>query len=142
LIEQFIEDWSSGVRSGVYQGEKFQADITKSPVPRFDLLTRSHYLYIGIQFSRGCPFTCEFCDIIELYGRVPRAKTNEQVLAELDALYALGYRGHIDFVDDNLIGNKKALRKFLPDLQGWLTRKNFPFEFSTEASVNLADDSE
>jgi hypothetical protein len=73
---------------------------------------------------------------------VPRTKTNEQVLAELDALYALGYRGHIDFVDDNLIGNKKALRKFLPDLQGWLTRKNFPFEFSTEASVNLADDSE
>jgi hypothetical protein len=73
---------------------------------------------------------------------VPRTKTNEQVLVELDALYALGYRGHVDFVDDNLIGNKKALRKFLPDLQKWQNEKRFPFEFSTEASINLADDPE
>ena len=67
-----------------------------------------------MQFSRGCPFTCEFCDIIELYGRSPRTKTHEQMLAELDALYKLGYRGHVDFVDDNLIGNKKAIKAFLP----------------------------
>ena len=73
-----------------------------------------------MQFSRGCPFTCEFCDIIELYGRVPRTKTNAQMLAELDALYELGYRGHVDFVDDNLIGNKKAVRAFLPHLKAWL----------------------
>jgi radical SAM superfamily enzyme YgiQ (UPF0313 family) len=73
---------------------------------------------------------------------VPRTKSNEQVLAELDALYALGYRGHVDFVDDNLIGNKKALKRFLPDLQSWMNKKNFPFEFSTEASINLADDPE
>jgi hypothetical protein len=115
---------------------------SKSPIPRFDLLKMNHYLHVGIQFSRGCPFNCEFCDIIELYGRVPRTKTNEQVLAELDALFALGYRGHVDFVDDNLIGNKKALRKFLPDLKRWMNEKNFPFEFSTEASINLADDAE
>jgi hypothetical protein len=119
-----------------------QTDVTRSPTPRFDLLKLEDYLHVGIQFSRGCPFNCEFCDIIELYGRVPRTKTSDQILAELDALYALGYRGHVDFVDDNLIGNKKALKKFLPDLQRWLNGKSFPFEFSTEASINLADDSE
>ena len=81
-----------------------------------------NYLYIGVQFSRGCPFTCEFCDIIELYGRVPRTKTTPQMLAELDRLYELGYRGHVDFVDDNLIGNKKAVKAFLPELARWPTR--------------------
>ena len=88
--------------------------MTKTPIPRFDLLKFDDYLHVGVQFSRGCPFTCEFCDIIELYGRVPRAKTNAQMLAELDELYRLGYRGHVDFVDDNLIGNKKAVKAFLP----------------------------
>ena len=95
-----------------------------------------------MQFSRGCPFTCEFCDIIELYGRVPRTKTNAQMLAELDRLYQLGYRGHVDFVDDNLIGNKKAVKLFLPELRGWLEAHDYPFEFTTEASINLADDDE
>jgi len=95
-----------------------------------------------VQFSRGCPFTCEFCDIIELYGRVPRAKTNAQMLAELDELYRLGYRGHVDFVDDNLIGNKKAVKAFLPELAKWLEVHDYPFEFTTEASINLADDAE
>ncbi len=89
--------------------------MTSSPIPRFDLIKFERYLYVGVQYSRGCPFTCEFCDIIELYGRVPRTKTTPQILAELDRLYALGHRGHVDFVDDNLIGNKKALKKFLPE---------------------------
>ena len=111
-------------------------------MPRFDLLKFEHYLYVGVQFSRGCPFTCEFCDIIELYGRVPRAKTNAQMLHELDALYELGYRGHVDFVDDNLIGNKKAVKAFLPELKQWLEQHDYPFEFTTEASINLADDDE
>ena len=102
----------------------------------------SNYFYIGVQFSRGCPFNCEFCDIIELFGRVPRAKTNEQVLAELDRLYELGYRGHVDFVDDNLIGNKKALRRLIPEVIAWQKARHYPFAFSTEASVNLADDAQ
>ncbi len=131
-----------GAATGVFEGEKFQADVTKSPTPRFDLLNFEHYLYVGVQFSRGCPFNCEFCDIIELYGRVPRAKTNEQMLSELDTLYRLGHRGHVDFVDDNLIGNKKALKRFLPALTAWQKQRGYPFQFSTEASMNLADDAE
>ncbi len=141
-IDQFIADWEAGQRKGVFEGPKFQADVTKTPIPRFDLLKFDQYLYIGVQFSRGCPFTCEFCDIIELYGRVPRTKTAEQMLAELDALYNLGYRGHVDFVDDNLIGNKKAVKAFLPHLKTWLDEHDHPFEFSTEASINLSDDDE
>ena len=140
VIDAFITAWESGAREGVFEIEKFTVDVTKSPVPRFDLLNFDHYLHIGVQFSRGCPFTCEFCDIIELYGRVPRAKTNAQMLTELDELYRLGYRGHVDFVDDNLIGNKKAVRTFMPELKAWLERNDYPFEFTTEASVNLADD--
>src|ERR1700726_5083735 len=118
----------------------FRVDVTRSPMPRFDLLKFEHYLYIGVQYSRGCPFTCEFCDIIELYGRVPRTKTNDQILAELQALYDHGYRGHVDFVDDNFIGNKKNLRTLLPRLKAWLEERDYPFEFSTEASINIADD--
>jgi radical SAM superfamily enzyme YgiQ (UPF0313 family) len=142
IIDQFISAWEAGAREGVFEAEKFKIDVSKSPVPRFDLLKVEHYLYIGVQFSRGCPFTCEFCDIIELYGRVPRAKTNAQMLHELDTLYRLGYRGHIDFVDDNLIGNKKAVKAFLPELKAWLEQHDYPFEFTTEASLNLADDAD
>jgi radical SAM superfamily enzyme YgiQ (UPF0313 family) len=140
VIDAFVAAWERGERSGVFEAEKFTADVTKTPIPRFDLLDLSHYLYICVQYSRGCPFTCEFCDIIELYGRKPRAKANGQMLAELDRLYELGYRGHVDFVDDNLIGNKKALKGFLPDLHAWQQAHGYPFEFSTEASMNLADD--
>ena len=142
VIDKFIEAWESGAREGIFEAEKFKIDVTKSPIPRFDLLKFEHYLYIGVQFSRGCPFTCEFCDIIELYGRVPRAKTNAQMLRELETLHGLGYRGHVDFVDDNLIGNKKAVKAFLPDLKTWLEQYEYPFEFTTEASLNLSDDAE
>ena len=140
VIHDFIAAWEAGAGSGIFTAPKFQVDVTKTPVPRFDLLKLDHYLYVGVQYSRGCPFTCEFCDIIELYGRVPRTKTKQQVFAELDTLYALGYRGHVDFVDDNFIGNKKALKVFLPELAEWQRGHDQPFEFSTEASVNLADD--
>jgi hypothetical protein len=142
IIDKFVEAWEAGAREGLFEAEKFQVDVTKSPIPRFDLLKFDDYLYIGVQFSRGCPFICEFCDIIELYGRVPRAKTNAQMLTELDELYRLGYRGHVDFVDDNLIGNKKAVKAFLPELAKWLEAHDHPFEFTTEASLNLADDAE
>jgi len=140
VIGAFIEAWESGIRQGVFEAEKFTTDITKTPIPRFDLLKRGQYTYYGVQFARGCPFTCEFCDIIELYGRAPRVKTAEQMLAELDHLYGIGYRGHLDFVDDNFIGNKKAVKAFLPHLIAWQKERGYPFEFSTEASINLADD--
>jgi radical SAM superfamily enzyme YgiQ (UPF0313 family) len=140
VIDEFIEAWESGERCGVFEAEKFKVDITRTPIPRFDLLTRKQYDFYGVQFARGCPFTCEFCDIIELYGRVPRVKTAEQMLAELDHLYGIGYRGHLDFVDDNFIGNKKAVKAFLPHLIAWQKERGYPFQFSTEASINLADD--
>lgn len=141
-IAELAAAWDGGRRSGTFEAERYATDITKSPIPRFDLLDIENYLMLGVQYSRGCPFTCEFCDIIELYGRVPRTKTNAQMLAELDALYATGYRGTILFVDDNLIGNKKAVKAFLPELRDWLTERGYPFDFATEASINMAEDPE
>jgi hypothetical protein len=140
VIDAFIAAWNAGTRGGVFEAEKFKADVTRTPVPRFDLLKRSNYIYYGVQFSRGCPFTCEFCDIIELYGRAPRTKSTAQMLAELETLYRSGYRGHLDFVDDNFVGNKKAVKAFLPHLIEWQKARGYPFMFSTEASINMADD--
>jgi radical SAM superfamily enzyme YgiQ (UPF0313 family) len=142
VIDAFIAAWRDGAERGRFDAERFTADITQSPVPHFGLVKRQHYTQMSVQFSRGCPFTCEFCDIIELFGRRPRAKTNEQMLGELQAIYDLGYRGHIFFVDDNLIGNKKAVKAFLPELIRWQDEHGRPFDFSTEASLNLADDAE
>jgi radical SAM superfamily enzyme YgiQ (UPF0313 family) len=142
VTEQFVDAWTGGAMAGMFAATKFTADVAKSPIPRFDLLNTKNYVYVCVQFSRGCPFNCEFCDIIELYGRLPRTKSNEQMLGELDTLFHLGYRGHVDFVDDNLIGNKKALKRFLPALQQWQKKRGYPFKFSTEASINLADDAD
>jgi hypothetical protein len=135
----FLEDLRAGTPRDVYRDER-KADVTASPVPRFDLLRFDRYNHIGIQWCRGCPFSCEFCDIIELFGKVPRAKSSPQILRELQALYDLGYRGHVDLVDDNFIGNKKLVKQFLPHLKAWLEERGWPFEFTTEASINLADD--
>jgi radical SAM superfamily enzyme YgiQ (UPF0313 family) len=139
IIGDFVAAWEAGATEGHFEAERFTADITQSPIPRFDLLNFDDYLYVGVQYSRGCPFSCEFCDIIELFGQVPRTKRTDQMLAELDRLYAMGYRGRVDFVDDNFIGNKKALKLFLPELCIWQKERDFPFQFSTEASINLAD---
>jgi radical SAM superfamily enzyme YgiQ (UPF0313 family) len=100
------------------------------------------YSNMSVQYSRGCPFSCEFCDIIEIYGRVPRTKSNQQILAEFDALKQLGWRGPLFIVDDNFIGNKKNVRLLLPDLIEWQKKNGYPFSLLTEASVNLADDDE
>ena len=142
ILSDVIAAWERGERKGRFDAAKFTADVTKSPIPRFDLLNFRDYLYIGVQFSRGCPFLCEFCDIIELFGRTPRTKTGDQILAELGRLYELGYRGEIDFVDDNFIGNKKAIKLFLPHLIRWQEAHGIPFTFHTEASINLSDDPE
>ena len=138
-IPAFLADLSAGATRGTYRSEA-KPDVTQSPTPRFDLLELTKYLHVGVQFSRGCPFSCEFCDIIELYGRMPRTKTSQQVLRELECLRRLGYTGHVDFVDDNFIGHKKSVMAFLPDLLTWSRERGFPFYFSTEATVNLADD--
>lgn len=138
-LPKFLADFAAGTAQPVYVDPRM-ADMSKSPVPRFDLLKFDAYNHIGIQFCRGCPFLCEFCDIIELYGRVPRAKSGDQILAELQRLFDLGYRGHVDLVDDNFIGNKKLVKEFLPKLKEWLIARKWPFEFTTEASINLADD--
>lgn len=113
-------------------------DMTTVPVPRFDLLNLSEYASLSVQYSRGCPFQCEFCDIIEIFGRRPRVKTPEQVIDELEAIYRLGYRGTLFFVDDNFIGNKPAVKRLLPVVRDWQRARGHPFEFYTEASVDLA----
>ncbi len=138
-LPMMLADWEAGRHSPRYQSPD-QADMTRSVLPRFDLIRFEDYLHVGIQYSRGCPFNCEFCDIIELYGRVPRSKTAGQVIAELQRLHDLGYRGHVDFVDDNLIGNKKSLKIALPIIHQWMAEHSFPFFFSTEASINLVSD--
>ncbi|MET0626766.1 MAG: B12-binding domain-containing radical SAM protein [Pyrinomonadaceae bacterium] len=138
-LPEFIADLERGEPKPVYQPAERPA-LTATPVPHFQLADLGRYSAMSIQYSRGCPFSCEFCDIIEIYGRVPRTKTNEQVLAELDALLATGWRGLVFIVDDNFIGNKKNVRKLLPALVEWSEQRGRPFSFITEASVNLAED--
>lgn len=113
-------------------------DVTRAPVPRFDLLDLRRYSSMAVQFSRGCPFECEFCDIITLYGRLPRTKEPRQLLAELDALYRLGWRGEVFLVDDNFIGNRRRALELAREIAAWQQARGFPFIFYTEASIDLA----
>ncbi|HEY0323430.1 MAG TPA: B12-binding domain-containing radical SAM protein [Pyrinomonadaceae bacterium] len=138
-LPEFLRDLENGVARHTYQASEKPA-LTETPVPHFRLADLKQYSAMSIQYSRGCPFQCEFCDIIEIYGRVPRTKTNEQMISELDALRALGWRGLVFIVDDNFIGNKRNVKKLLPALVEWSERNEFPFSFLTEASVNLAED--
>ena len=140
-IPMFLEDLKKGAEKGTYVSEE-RADMLEAVVPRYDLIRFSDYIMMGIQFIRGCPYGCEFCDVIELFGRVPRFKTTEHIIKELQSLYDLGYRGHIDFVDDNFIGNKKKVKELLSALKEWTIQHKYPFYFTTEASVNLAEDDE
>ena len=115
--------------------------MTCTPVPAWNLLNPKEYACMSIQYSRGCPFDCEFCDITSLYGRVPRLKDTRQFIKELDAIYDMGWRGSVFVVDDNFIGNKVRLKKdVLPTLIAWMEIHKHPFAFITEASINLADD--
>ncbi|MGE5498901.1 MAG: B12-binding domain-containing radical SAM protein [Syntrophothermus sp.] len=139
-LPEFLSDLGEGKAKHIYTTEDW-ADITSTPLPVWDLVTQNRYTSMNLQYSRGCPYDCDFCDITVLYGRRPRTKNREQVLTELDALYKTGWRGPVFFVDDNFIGNKAKLKKdILPAIAEWNSKKNYPFYFNTEASINLADD--
>ena len=138
-LPEFINDLELGIARKIYKADE-RPSLHATPVPDFGLVDMRKYSAMNVQYSRGCPFNCEFCDIIEIYGRVPRTKTNEQMVAELDALKLTGWRGLVFIVDDNFIGNKKNVRLLMPDLIEWSRRNEYPFSFITEASVNLAED--
>jgi radical SAM superfamily enzyme YgiQ (UPF0313 family) len=140
-LPEFVRDLERGDPKRIYQAAERPA-LSATPIPHFHLADLRRYSAMSVQYSRGCPFQCEFCDIIEIYGRVPRTKSNEQMLAELDALFRLGWRGMVFIVDDNFIGNKRNVKKLLPVLADWSERHGHPFSFITEASVNLAEDEE
>ncbi len=137
-----VEALERGETSGVLRAGGEKPDVTNTPIPRFDLLDLGAYSDMSVQFSRGCPFQCEFCDIIVLYGRKPRTKTPAQLLAELQTLYDLGWRRSVFMVDDNFIGNKRNVKLLLRELGPWMAARGYPFRFSTEASVDLAQDQE
>ena len=137
IFREFLRDLEEGTAKAIYR-ETRKPDVTRTPVPRFDLIDVKNYATMSVQFSRGCPFDCEFCDIIKLYGRVPRTKAPEQIVAELDSLYRLGWRGPVFMVDDNFIGNKRDAMKLLPAIAAWQKSKGYPFTLTTEASANLA----
>ncbi|MDR3435176.1 DUF4070 domain-containing protein [Telmatospirillum sp.] len=137
----FLEQWADGKHAGRYEQTE-KTDMTKVPVPRHDLLKMSRYALASIQFSRGCPFNCEFCDIIVTFGRRPRIKTSGQVIAELEALRKTPGVDTVFIVDDNLIGNKKAIREVLLEVVAWQRAHDYPMIFFTEASLDLADDAE
>ncbi|HSB31864.1 MAG TPA: DUF4070 domain-containing protein [Candidatus Sulfobium mesophilum] len=138
-LPRFLEDFNSGAGGHLYATDEW-ADIRKTPVPMWRLINIKRYASINIQYSRGCPFNCEFCDITLLCGRAPRTKDKEQVMKELDSVYEYGFRGQVFFVDDNFIGNKKKLREeVLPGIIRWMERKKHPFSFNTQASIELSD---
>jgi radical SAM superfamily enzyme YgiQ (UPF0313 family) len=137
---QFLRDWELGIHKSRYQQAE-KTDVTKLPLPRLDLLKTDRYMFGSMQISRGCPFTCEFCDIIVTFGRRPRLKTSEQVLAELESFRLAGL-SIVFVVDDNLIGNKKAIKPILRDIIRWQQEHAYPLTFFTEASIDLAEETE
>jgi len=141
-IPLFVSAVENGETSGIFRSNGERPDVTTTPIARFDLLKFDAYSEMAVQFSRGCPFQCEFCDIIVLYGRKPRTKSPEQMIAELEKLYELGWRRSIFMVDDNFIGNKRNVKLLLKELAPWMKEKGYPFTFATEASVDLANDQE
>jgi radical SAM superfamily enzyme YgiQ (UPF0313 family) len=139
-LPPFLEDLSRGTPRHLY-ADKRRADLRNTPVPLWELVDIRDYAAMNIQYSRGCPFDCEFCDITALLGRIPRTKELSQLVAELENLYVRGWRGAIFFVDDNFIGDRKKLkRELLPAMISWMEERGRPFYFYTEASIDLADD--
>ena len=140
-LPPFLNDLSNGSVKKIYTSEE-KPDITQTPLPKWDLIHMNYYASMSIQYSRGCPFDCEFCDIVKLNGRKPRVKSNDQMIREFDILYQKGWRGRCFIVDDNFIGNKVKAKSFLLELKAWQEKRRYPFSLFTEASVNLADDEE
>lgn len=141
-LPAFLRDVEKGCPEPFYTTRE-RPDLKETPIPQWDLINMKKYALMGIQYSRGCPFNCDFCDVTRLFGHVLRTKTKEHILAELDSLYAAGWRGELFFVDDNFIGKKSVLKKeLLPAMIQWMEQKNRPFRFNTQASMDLADDEE
>jgi len=140
-VEPLLKAMAAG-ESGIVIEAEGRPDLAQSPVPRYDLLDMDLYVEMDVQFSRGCPFQCEFCDITLMYGRKVRTKTPRQILAELQSLYDLGWRRFVFIVDDNFIGNPPRAKELLRELVPWMNRMGHPFDFATQASVNLAADDE
>ena len=137
----FLDDLRRGTPKPVYASAE-RPDITSTPLPLCILIDFKDYVSMSVQYSRGCPFDCEFCDIVVMNGRVPRVKTPEQMIRYFDHLYAAGWRDVVFVVDDNFIGNKAQVKKLLPQIIAWQREREYPYKLMTEASINLALDSE
>ncbi|OYD17061.1 B12-binding domain-containing radical SAM protein [candidate division WOR-3 bacterium JGI_Cruoil_03_51_56] len=141
-LPKFLEDLENGGAKRIYTSDQW-ADIEKTPVPVWELVNMKKYATMNVQYSRGCPYNCEFCDITVLYGHKVRTKSKTQIIAELESLYSQGWRGSVFFVDDNFIGNKRKLKsEILPAIIDWMGKRKYPFSFNTEASIDLSDDEE
>jgi radical SAM superfamily enzyme YgiQ (UPF0313 family) len=139
-LPMFLDDLAQGHPQHVYRSNQFP-DLNQTPIPLWQLMDLKKYANMSVQYSRGCPFNCDFCNITILNGQRPRTKSSEQLIAELESLYHYGWRGSLFMVDDNFIGNKSKLKEdVLPALIAWSRKRNFPFNFNTEVSINLADD--
>jgi radical SAM superfamily enzyme YgiQ (UPF0313 family) len=140
IMPELVKDMENNSLKKIYSMQQFPA-IEKTPIPAWDLVKLSYYNSVCIQLSRGCPFNCEFCDVIQLNGRIPRIKSTQQIIAELDSVYELGWKAGVFFVDDNFIGNKAVLKEqILPAIINWQKERRYPFTLSTQVSINMADD--
>ncbi len=139
-LPMFVADVQNGTTRKIYTTHD-KADLRQTPVPLWSLVNTKKYALMPTQYSRGCPFNCDFCDVTTLFGHEIRTKTSAQVIAELQGIYDTGWRGNVFFVDDNFIGNKARLKtEVLPAIETWMRDKGFPFSFNTQASINLSDD--
>ena len=141
-IPEFLHDLENNAAKRVYDFTEYPS-LSETPAPAWELVNLNNYAMLSIQYSRGCPFHCEFCNVVSLFGHTPRTKSAAQIIGELESILDLGWHGRIFFVDDNLIGNKTELKQeILPAINTWLREKNYPFSFYTEVSINVADDEE
>jgi radical SAM superfamily enzyme YgiQ (UPF0313 family) len=141
-IPKFLDDLKNGSPKHLYSWGGYP-ELNETPLPSWKLINLKKYASMSIQYSRGCPFHCDFCNIVSLFGHSPRTKSAAQTIEELEAIYHLGWRGSVFFVDDNFIGNKKKLKsEVLPSIVEWMKEKKYPFTFYTEVSINISDDDE